>query len=136
EFSLQPDVPYYWITRIFFANGDTSDWTLISQFNTTPVAVRPLFIAAPSPLVGRELQLLIDWAATPDIQSIEWSLIDLKGRNVLPTRTIQRGSSIFRVQDYTVTLEGVRSGLYQIFVQPRASDGTPLRPIHQKIMLE
>ncbi|MEO1381963.1 MAG: hypothetical protein AAFV78_01865 [Bacteroidota bacterium] len=136
EFALQPDISYYWITRIFFANGDTSDWTLISRFNTTPVDIRPLFVAAPSPLVGRQLQLFIDWAAIPDIQSLDWELIDLQGRRARPTGSILRGSSIFRVQDYTVDLSGASPGMYQIYVSPKASDGTPLRPIQQKIILQ
>lgn len=42
EFNLQEDVWYYWITRVYYLDGDTSYWSGISSFLAkTPLIDKP-----------------------------------------------------------------------------------------------
>lgn len=112
EYNMQPDTWYYWITRIIYTKGDTSEWSLISSFFAeNPEDSRAKLVSiAGNPVSGPELPLRFDWGLNPEASQVKLKLMDLNGnilRNVLVTR-----STGVRFENREIPFEELAPGLY------------------------
>ncbi|MEZ4688052.1 MAG: hypothetical protein R3B47_18930 [Bacteroidia bacterium] len=81
EYALQDSTYYFWITRILYENGDTSDWTLPSYFfAVAPDFSEPVLIAAST--APNTLRIRLDWAALQGAESLSFEIFDSQGRKV------------------------------------------------------
>ena len=112
EYNLQDDVWYYWITRIVYESGDTSQWTLISSFlasNPEDTDAKMVSVA-PNPIVYPNLSLRFDWALNPKANQVSILLYDLNG-------TVRRNlefdrSFALRFEEVYIPVTELPSGIY------------------------
>lgn len=123
---------YYWITRVWFADGDSSEWTLPSAFFTYTPPVDSL-ISLRGAGSGGPLALRIDWAAHKDLAEIRLHWTDLQGRSY-PGPVLRRDQPISRFQ----LLEQLRppggGRLWVLTAVPVLRDGFALRPYRYKLL--
>ncbi|MEZ4829551.1 MAG: T9SS type A sorting domain-containing protein [Bacteroidia bacterium] len=111
SFNMEPDQWYYWITRIIFAAGDTSEWSLISSFFTeTPEKTARLLSVAGNPVSGKEIILRFDWAINPEASLTEYQLYDTWG-NLMAEGQFLRSAAI-RFEEKTLLVPHLPAGLY------------------------
>lgn len=135
EFFLFPGTKYYWTTRMFFADGDSSAWSVISSFNTlTPSPTRMLTVAS-NPLTNRQTNLIVDWVADEATQRIELTLRNMQGLEVWTREPIvQRGLPV-RKQKVPVDWSGLPAGNYLLEVRGFDGLGRLLQREPSKILL-
>lgn len=83
EFNMQKDHWYYWITRIIYANKDTSLWSSISSFLTTEAEASPKMINPPNPIESSRIPLNIDWGLDPDAIQLNYRLVNSQGHQLM-----------------------------------------------------
>lgn len=112
EYDLTPQKWYYWITRIYFANGDTSHWSPISSFFTeSPDDLPKLITPAQNPVVGNEIKLLIDWARNPEAQTMRINVYDQFG-NLRAQQAYRRNLGGARFEEVQIPAHGLPAGYY------------------------
>ncbi|MEL7529871.1 MAG: hypothetical protein AAFN10_01110 [Bacteroidota bacterium] len=112
EYNLQPNRWYYWIVRIYFANGDTSEFSSIYSFFTEqPEDQQRLLTVASNPIVGGTAKLLIDWAQNEDAFEAQINIYDQNG-NPRKRETIRRGLTALRFEEVLVPISDLPSGYY------------------------
>ena len=126
EYDMQENIDYYWITRIYLENGDTTQWTLISSFRSVNQALKPLVNVAPNPVEG-EIRLLFDWAAAPEARSIVFSLFDLEGKQRMPDLFIPKRGVATRFESQVIPVNGLPVGLYLANLRIQAAGDAPVR---------
>ena len=127
EFNLAPNKFYYWILRTYFANGDTSEWTLIYSFTTEETDFnRRMIVAAPTRVEDDVLRLRLDWAQYPEANFVDLELVSLDGKATggLSYRTQRRLS---RYQTIEWPLPHLGPGTY--LVRALIGEGDGLRSI-------
>jgi len=135
EYGLTVGRPYFWITRIHFANGDTSEWSSISSFQAENDSLRPLISIVPQPASTEKIDLWIDWAAFKDLGEVTLTLFDMGGRQIGTAQTFLGSLSARRIQEVSLTQSGLRPGRYFLFVEPLTLDGFSLQPQWKKIQV-
>lgn len=111
EYDLIADRWYYWITRVIFENGETSDWSPISNFFTqTPESQELIATVAPNPIRDKILQLNIDWAVDINARSLTVQLLNLNGQFI--GERFQIDKQLERFQRISVPLFAVPAGTY------------------------
>lgn len=114
EFNLQENAWYFWITRIYYENGDTTPWTTISSFLTvTPPEIiekGQLTQIIPNPTSG-SVKIKFDWGVNPDARTITLDMYSLNGLKVHETVLIEKiGNS--RYQEFTLPYVIQNKGIY------------------------
>jgi hypothetical protein len=116
EFNLAPQRWYYWITRIYFPDGDTSHWSPISSFFTENQDDLPKLVAPlNNPVSGPEMTFLIDWARNPEAQEISIKLYNQNGF-LLRSLTNRRNLAGARFEEIRVPIDGLPIGIYLVEV--------------------
>ena len=116
EFNLEPNRWYYWITRIHFANGDSSAWTLISSFFTEgPEDQARILAVAPNPVAGDQIKLRVDWGLNPDAQKIQLKLFNQQG-HLVRDELIAKESFVLRFEEVQLPIDDLPSGIYHLRV--------------------
>ena len=116
EFNLEPNRWYYWITRIHFASGDSSAWTLISSFFTEgPEDQARILTVAPNPVAGDQVRLRVDWGLNPDARKIQLKLFNQQG-NLVKNGLIAKESFVLRFEDVQLPIDDLPSGIYHLRV--------------------
>ena len=111
EYNLQEKTWYYWITRIYYTNGNTSNWSAISSFLAkTPEAVRIVKIAL-NPLRDKTITVNIDWLVNPDAKKISFELYSISGHKIATKRFIEKNNA-GRYQSYDLSFNTILKGLY------------------------
>lgn len=119
QLGLEEGLFYYWITRVFMANGDSTGWSPISNFRAVTVEIGEVFRLA-SPVVEQTV-LWVDWQAITDVPQIQLRMVDLSGRQVkpVPLSPIWEGlrprNGFERFSRYEIPLTGLGPGVY-VFV--------------------
>ncbi|MCH8317573.1 MAG: hypothetical protein IIA88_03615 [Bacteroidetes bacterium] len=109
--NLQEKTWYYWITRIYYTNGNTSNWSAISSFLAkTPEAVRIVKIAL-NPLRDKTITVNIDWLVNPDAKKISFELYSISGHKIATKRFIEKNNA-GRYQSYDLSFNTIPKGLY------------------------
>jgi hypothetical protein len=112
EYNLQEGKWYYWITRIYYLNGDTSYWTNISSFLAkTPPQLEPdeIVKVSPNPGLNKIVVLKIDWATIPGAREITVVIQSLLGFQIAEVVVEKSG---IRYQDYSLNLPSNARGTY------------------------
>ncbi|MFK7972276.1 MAG: hypothetical protein AB8F95_18040 [Bacteroidia bacterium] len=127
EYSLADSTFYFWITRVIFAAGDTSEWTGNPNYflATTPDRSRPLAVASREGADAQELRFRLDWSALADAESITLELLDMQGKVVatIPDE-IRRQGGTQRNTWYRYTLAArLRQGAYILRARLRLREG-------------
>ncbi|RMG59128.1 MAG: hypothetical protein D6722_22725 [Bacteroidetes bacterium] len=124
EYGLREGRNYYWITRIHYADGVQSPWTLISAFRAETPAALPLLRVGPNPLYEGPLQLHIDWASDRRWTRLELALLDLQGRPLGITHSPRRQHPLWRLQEARWTLPPLPPGSYVLQYRPQSGGET------------
>ncbi|MEL6652032.1 MAG: hypothetical protein AAFQ87_14615 [Bacteroidota bacterium] len=112
EFNLVPERWYYWIVRIHFANGDTSQFSSIYSFFTEPPTDQSrLLTVASNPIIGNEVKFLFDWAQNDDAIEISVNLYDQQG-NRRKQMKYRRGLTALRFEEVMVPIDDLPAGYY------------------------
>ncbi|MEM6342841.1 MAG: hypothetical protein AAF927_03140 [Bacteroidota bacterium] len=112
EYNLQPNRWYYWIVRIYFTNGDTSEFSSIYSFFTEqPEDQNRLLTVASNPIVGGNAKLLIDWAQNEDAFEAQINIYDQNG-NRRKNEVIRRGLTALRFEEVIVPIPDLPAGYY------------------------
>lgn len=126
QFGLQEGVFYYWITQVYFANGDSSGWSPISSFRAITKEVDQV-ISMSSP-AGEKGILWVDWQGITDVLEIKLRMIDINGRQLRPEpfspiwQGLRPRNGFERFTRYEIPLTGVQPGVYiLIFALQRAN---------------
>ncbi|MBW8051494.1 MAG: hypothetical protein FVQ77_14380 [Cytophagales bacterium] len=110
EYNLE-NTWYYWITRIYYTNGNTSNWSAISSFLAkTPEVVRIVKIAL-NPLRDKTITLNIDWLVNPNAKKISFELYSISGHKIVTNRFIEKNNAS-RYQSYDLSFNTIPKGLY------------------------
>ncbi len=110
EYDLIQNIQYYWITRVFFANGDSSGWSQISNFQAaTPPANFGIAMENPTPAASL---VRVDWAALEGVAEVKMDLFDAHGRITGQSFVFRQLNSFTRFGEYALLLDGVRAGVY------------------------
>ena len=125
EYGLREGRNYYWITRVHFADGGSSPWTLISAFRAETPAEQVLLRVGPNPLVQGPLQLHLDWAAGRQWQAAQLTLYDLSGRPLGLSQEVRRAHPLWRLQAATWDLPPLPRGTYLLGWHPLDAQGQP-----------
>jgi hypothetical protein len=80
EYDLRDQRFYYWITRIYFANGDTSAWTKVSSFLAITPPVNHAITIFPNPATNGKAFFRVDWGKDARISEVLVDRISLEGR--------------------------------------------------------
>lgn len=138
QFGLQEGLFYYWITRVFYDNGDVSGWSPVSSFRAVTAEIDEVLRLA-SPVVEQTV-LWIDWQAITDVPQIQLSMIDMAGRQVRPAPLadiwtgLRPRNGFERFSRYEIPLTGLRPGVYVfVFSLQRAEESELL---FRKIVVE
>ncbi len=116
EYDLTPQKWYYWITRIYFADGDTAHWSPISSFFTeSPDDLPRLVTPAQNPVVGNTLSLLIDWARNPEALEMKINLFDQTGY-LLRQESYRRNLAGARFEEAQIAVQDLPGGYYFVDV--------------------
>lgn len=82
EYALLDSTFYFWITRIIYEVGDTSEWTLPSFFLAiAPDQSVPIAIAEPT-RNEENLRIRFDWGALSETDFLTLEILDMYGRRV------------------------------------------------------
>ena len=115
-FNMEPNKWYYWITRIHFADGDSSAWTLINSFYTEGPEDQPRILAvAPNPIVEDQMRIRVDWGLNPDAQKIQLKLFNQEG-NLLRNEWITKESFVLRFEEVLFPIDDLPAGIYHLRV--------------------
>lgn len=114
EYNLQTDTWYYWITRVYFETGDTTEWTFISSFfATTPKSKGNFIELSPHPSMGENISFKIDWGINPDATEIKLDVYTTSGQ-LLRNWVFKKTSNGIRFEDVRVPRESLANGIYLI----------------------
>lgn len=120
---LTEDWSYYWITRVIYANGDSSAWSNPSEFIAQDPPQLPLLSTVPNPNFNNEIRVRLNWAASSDLDRVAISVFDSQGKMVLPPQTFLIQNSPFQMQSLLLNKKKLPLGMYFIRAMPTASDG-------------
>jgi hypothetical protein len=113
EYNLQENTWYYWITRIYYENGDTSPWTFISSFlaiSSEIIDKGQLAVFAPNPTFG-DINIKLDWGVNPEAETITINLYSINGLKVGETVIIEK-TGVSRYQKYLLPFSIPTEGVY------------------------
>ena len=116
EFDLQDSTFYFWITRVVFGTGDTSDWTLPSYFlATAPDLSRPLAVSVPKEDRSQSLEIRLDWSSLAEAERVDLEVFTLNGKRIYrhPTSLRRQGVSQ-RFARYSLPFAPASPGFYAI----------------------
>jgi len=136
EYNMQEGKWYYWITRVYYLNGDTSYWSDISSFLAkTPPQPEPdeIIKISPNPSPNKEVVLKIDWATNPDANEITASIYSLMGIK-LKEETIEKAGG--RYQDYPISFPSLNKGAYIIVFVVDNNPNNPNNKITKKLIVQ
>lgn len=136
EYNLQEEKWYYWITRVYYLNGDTSYWSGISSFLAkTPPQPEPdeIIKISPNPCPNNEVVLKIDWATNPNANEITASIYSLAGIK-LKEETIEKAGG--RYQDYLVSFPSLNKGTYIVVFVVDDNPNNPNNKITKKLIVQ
>lgn len=136
EYNLQEGKFYYWITRIYFLNGDTSFWSAVpSSFLARWVEKEKdeIIKVAPNPCINKEMILKIDWAINPRAKEISIELFSVFGIKVKEA-VVQKEST--RFQEVKFNLSSLKNGIYIALIVIDDNPNNPNNRITKKIMLQ
>ncbi|MEO0899093.1 MAG: hypothetical protein AAFY71_21960 [Bacteroidota bacterium] len=136
EEGLIEGIPYFWITRIHFANGDTSAWSFITSFQANTPEVGSILTLTPNPSVNGDIDFELDWAAINDLAEIRISVWNTKGEQVLAEERYRADLSVFRIQPLKMRAGHLKPGMYFLFVQSIGSDGFSFQPQWKRVILQ
>lgn len=114
EYAMQINKWYYWIVRVFYTNGDTSNWSGIWSFFTEPSADNevPFILAFPNP-ARSNVNLRIQWTQEPDITTLSVDLFSLDGRIISRNQKIVLQKNIFqRDEIFPLPTTNLSPGIY------------------------
>lgn len=112
EYNMQPEKWYYWILRIHYANGDTSEFSSIYSFFTEqPEDQARLLTAASNPIIGSNAKFIIDWAQNEDAIEVEINIYDQNG-NHRKAESYRRGLTALRFEEVLVPISDLPAGYY------------------------
>lgn len=118
QFGLREGIFYYWITRVYYANGDSSGWSAISNFRAVTAGIDEVIRLA-SPVVEKGV-LWIDWQGISDVPQIQLRMVDMQGRQLRPNpdspiwQALRPRNGFERFSRYEIPLTGVQPGVYFI----------------------
>jgi hypothetical protein len=116
EYDLQINHRYYWILRTYYADGDTSGWSLIYSFTTgEPSFERQMVLLTPNPIQEGVIQLRFDWAQHPRAAAVTLRLIGPQGRE-LGSETFQPRQQLVRYGHFRWAVPGLAPGRYLLRV--------------------
>lgn len=126
QFGLQEGIFYYWITRIYYANGDSSGWSPISNFRAITADIGEI-ISVESPATDQSV-VWIDWQGITDVLEIKLRIIDLQGRQWHPNLAgfqlgLRPRNGFERFSRYEIPLTGVRAGVYILVFALQRAEG-------------
>ena len=136
EYNMQEGKWYYWITRVYYQNGDTSYWSGISSFLAkTPPQPEPdeIIKISPNPCPNKEVVLKIDWATNPSANEITASIYSLMGIK-LKEETIEKAGG--RYQDYLVSFPSLNKGTYIVVFVVDDNPNNPNNKITKKLIVQ
>jgi len=136
EYNMQEGKWYYWITRIYYLNGDTSYWSGISSFLAkTPPQPDPdeIIKVSPNPCPNKEVVLKIDWATNPDAREITVIIHSLLGFRLAEVVVEKSGN---RYQDYPLSLPSNAKGTYIAVFIVGDNPNNPNNRITKKIIVQ
>ncbi|MEL6673810.1 MAG: hypothetical protein AAFR61_16510 [Bacteroidota bacterium] len=117
EYNLVPETWYYWITRAYLDNGDTTHWSLISSFLTAkPSDGSRLLKVGQNPVLDGQIRVIVDWSIDPEAPDIRLRLINMQGVT-LTTHTHRRGGSLLRFEEVSLPTPPLISGTYLLQVE-------------------
>ncbi len=133
-YNLRENTWYYWITRIYYTNGNTSNWSAISSFLAkTPEAVRIVKIAL-NPLSDKTIIVNIDWLVNPDAKKISFELYSISGHKIVTKQFIEKNNAS-RYQSYDLSFNTIPKGLYIAVFIVDANPNNPNNKIIHKIIV-
>jgi hypothetical protein len=135
EYDMQEDIDYYWITRIYLDNGDTTAWTLISSFRSVSWELQPFVVVAPNPVVD-QLHFEFDWAAAPDARAVVFTLMDSDGKQAMPEQTIIKKGIATRFESHDIPVAGLPAGMYLATLRVQETGGVPERTRIIKVVIQ
>jgi len=100
---------YYWITRIYYANGDTSNWSEISSFlaKTLDPASCPKIVRIG--ITKDEININVVWAVNSNAKQISMALYNITGHIVL-NATFKNSSSDY--ESFKISAVQFKKGIY------------------------
>lgn len=115
-YNMEPDRWYYWITRMIMADGDTSEWSLISSFLTeTPDHTARLVSVGGNPLSERLIPLRFDWALNPEATHITYKIFNQNG-TLMESGQFFRTIG-FRLEEKIIPVPYFTPGMYILAVE-------------------
>lgn len=125
--------PYYWITRVMFADSSYSQWSLISEFQAEAPPVQELVRVAPNPVRG-PVRVYLDWAAIPDVDYVSVQVLDRNGQQVRPGFTVWPTFAAFRIDEQTWKQTDLPAGTFIFLFTAQTREGRVLRQWHEKVL--
>lgn len=121
EFNLQKDHWYYWITRIIYANKDTSLWSPISSFLTTAAEASPRMVNPPNPIESDDIPFNIDWGLDPDAIQLNYRLVNIQGHQLI-RGSYDKPHPDIRFDQYALPIESLPGGYYILEIRVKRAN--------------
>lgn len=136
EFNLQEGKMYYWVTRVYYQNGDTSGWSGVpSSFlaKWTEKEKDEIIKVSPNPCQNKNIGLKIDWAINPKAKDINVELYSVFGVKIREELVKKEAT---RFQDANIYLPFIERGVYVIHFIIDDNPNNPNNRIVEKVIIQ
>ncbi len=137
EYNLQEGKMYYWITRVYYLNGDTSYWSAIpsSFLAKTPPEANPDEIVniLPNPCAKENITFKIDWYVNPKAREINISIYSVFGFKI-SEYNIEKENT--RYQEHKLNVTSFTKGAYVALIILDDNPNNPNNRIIRKFIIQ
>jgi len=137
EYNFQEGKIYYWITRMYYLNGDTSSWSTIpsSFLAKTPDESNPDEIVniLPNPCAKENITFKIDWYINPKAREMNISIYSVFGFKISEYNIEKKNT---RYQEYKLNVASFSKGSYVAIFILDDNPNNPNNRIAKKFIIQ
>jgi len=135
EYALGKNRWYYWITRVFYADGGVSNWSSISSFLArSPETSEVIANVNPNPVTNTYATIDIDWQLHPKATFLRIEFFSYSGNRQRNDLYIQRLPDV-RFQSFRLDVAGMDKGVYLLRYYIDGNLNNPNTVYHSKLVI-